>query len=265
MGFLRTSGKNPNQFEPIRALLSLTDKSLPNSSFQAGQRASPYMTIKLSPTQLCAYHGLQAGLAVGNVILLWGDTGLGKTTVLRELHAKLGGCLLTLKDFMDAQQSRHPLSLEETFAQLVMQALQSHDVVIVDDLGVLSGVMHGCGAYPRSGFLEVPLTALATYAIEAGKKLICAGSGSTALQQRGYQFGIDEFDVEDYAFLCDTYLGAELASLLDYPKIFRFATKLNAHQLKAACLWLKRDETLDTERFIEYLRSQYLASNVNLG
>jgi ATP-dependent 26S proteasome regulatory subunit len=39
---------------------------------------------------------------------------------------------------------------------------------------------------------------------------------------------------------------------------------LNAHQLKAACRWLADHPSLDTEVFIEYLRSQRLASNVNL-
>src|SRR6267378_3973311 len=41
--------------------------------------------------------------------------------------------------------------------------------------------------------------------------------------------------------------------------------KLNAHQLKAACQWLAEHKEFTTNRFIEYLRSQRLASNVDLG
>src|SRR5581483_1898436 len=41
--------------------------------------------------------------------------------------------------------------------------------------------------------------------------------------------------------------------------------KLNAHQLKAACFWLASHPALDTNTFIDYLRSQRLASNVDLG
>ena len=48
-------------------------------------------------------------------------------------------------------------------------------------------------------------------------------------------------------------------------KIFRFAPKLNAHQLKAASQWLVKYQDLTTDLFIEYLRSQRLASNVDLG
>src|SRR5262249_5584471 len=39
----------------------------------------------------------------------------------------------------------------------------------------------------------------------------------------------------------------------------------NAHQLKHACLWLDPESDLDTQRFIDYLRSQRMASNVDLG
>ena len=48
-------------------------------------------------------------------------------------------------------------------------------------------------------------------------------------------------------------------------KIFRFAPKLTAHQIKAACDWLRPENRFDTDRFIEYLRSQRLASNVDLS
>src|SRR5262249_4740679 len=41
--------------------------------------------------------------------------------------------------------------------------------------------------------------------------------------------------------------------------------KLNGHQLKGACEWLREEEVLDTERFIDYLRSQRMVSNVDLG
>jgi hypothetical protein len=39
----------------------------------------------------------------------------------------------------------------------------------------------------------------------------------------------------------------------------------NGHQLKAACQWLVTQQELTTDLFIEYLRSQRLATNVDLG
>jgi SpoVK/Ycf46/Vps4 family AAA+-type ATPase len=52
---------------------------------------------------------------------------------------------------------------------------------------------------------------------------------------------------------------------LDYENIYRFAPNLNGHQLRKACAWLGREENLDTESFIEYLRTQHMASNVEMA
>jgi transitional endoplasmic reticulum ATPase len=51
---------------------------------------------------------------------------------------------------------------------------------------------------------------------------------------------------------------------LDFKKIFRFAPKLNGHQLKSASAWLRHSHELNTEKFIEYLRKRKMSSNVDL-
>ena len=84
-----------------------------------------------------------------------------------------------------------------------------------------------------------------------------------AIDARAYSAVIDKFTVEDYDHLCSVFLGAK-AKKLDMPKIFRFAPKLNAHQLKSACVWMKDAKSLDTDSFIDYLRSQRMTSNVEL-
>ena len=116
-----------------------------------------------------------------------------------------------------------------------------------------------------SGYLNSVLMGLCTYALEADRTLIfgTAEHLAEAASQRSYSFGIDRFKVEDYLALAEGWLGRKSASL-DFHKIFRFAPKLNAHQLKAACRWLAHDSSLTTDMFIDYLRSQRLASNVDL-
>src|SRR4029077_16311700 len=106
---------------------------------------------------------------------------------------------------------------------------------------------------------------LCTYALESKRKLIFGTKSglAEAAEERSYSFGIDRFKVEDYAALVNTFRGE--TTELDFEKIFRFATKLNAHQLKAACQWLTEQKGCTTDRFIEYLRSQRLPSNVDLG
>ena len=56
-----------------------------------------------------------------------------------------------------------------------------------------------------------------------------------------------------------------MAKAIDFDKIYRFAPKLNAHQIQAACRWVSSYGKLTTDAFIDYLRSQRLASNVDLG
>src|SRR5206468_2051303 len=63
---------------------------------------------------------------------------------------------------------------------------------------------------------------------------------------------------------CRRYLDAAVADRLDYERLHRFAPALNGHQLRKACGWLAHKAELDTERFIDYLREQNLASNVDV-
>ena len=79
---------------------------------------------------------------------------------------------------------------------------------------------------------------------------------------------IEDFTPHDYKSLCQSFLGIGGAMALDFPKIHRFAPMLNAHQLKWVSVWFRHyqgDAVLDTEQFIEFLRSRHLASNVDLS
>ncbi len=222
--------------------------------------------IQLCPAQQRAFGALSSGAQVGSILRLCGGVGRGKTTMLKQLHQQVGGAFLNMTDFVELSAANHPLALEETLYGLVLDALKKHPTVIVDDLHLLDLYSAGCHFYPRSGYFNTVMMALCTYTLEAGKKLILSTREhlAEAAEQRSYSFGIDRFKVEDYAGLLTTFAGPKAQSL-DFNKLFRFAPKLNAHQLKAACQWLANYPELTTDLFIEYLRSQRLASNVDLG
>ncbi len=221
--------------------------------------------IQLCPAQQSVLESLLKGLPIGSIFRVWGGIGRGKTTVTKEVQKQTGGAFLGMKDFVAASSLKHPLALEETLYSLVLAALKAHPVVILDDLHLLDLFSAGCHFYPRSGYLNSVMMGLCSYALEADRKLIFSTTGhlAEAAQQRSYSFGIEKFKVEDYAALAEVWLGKKSAKL-DFEKIFRFAPKLNAHQLKAACKWLAEHPSLGTEVFIDYLRSQRLASNVDL-
>lgn len=221
--------------------------------------------IQLCPAQQNAFDYLLKTLPIASIFRVWGGTGRGKTTVLKEAHKKIGGAFIGMKDFVETSSLKHPLALEETLYNLVLDALKSHPVVIVDDIHLLDLYSAGCHFYPRSGYLNSVMMGLCAYAIENDRKLIFGTKNSLAeaAEQRSFSFGIDRFKVEDYVALTKGWLDGKPVKL-DFEKIFRFAPKLNAHQLKAACRWLSAHPSLTTDIFIDYLRSQRLASNVDL-
>ncbi|HEY9714794.1 MAG TPA: hypothetical protein V6C72_15100, partial [Chroococcales cyanobacterium] len=223
----------------------------------------------LSPSQQKEYDRLLKQLPVGSSFIVWTYNGMGKTTLLEELHKNKGGELLSMRDYVDQLRLQDPFKMEETFEQMIMQALGRSDLVILDDLQLLYDVVCGCGyrdTYPRSGFVNAVLSNIVAYVASAGKKIVFGNEGKTPdpLADRVYYAGFQKFTVEDYEFLCRKWLDGNGA--MDYAKIHRFAPKLNAHQLKSASLFLKETEDeVHTELFIEYLRTQRMASNVDLG
>jgi predicted AAA+ superfamily ATPase len=228
------------------------------------------MTIRLCPAQQLCYEKLRQLLPLGEIFALSAGTGKGCTTLLRLLHAQTGGVFLNMRDFMAAMRRQDPAALEETFEQLVLDALAGHDQVIVDDLHILTAVvLSDCNyLYPRKGLLSGPLTTLATHTVEAGKRLIFGVQGQAPgpIHERCHYARIPDFDPDDYQSLCQTYLGEGMTARLDFSKVFRFARELNAHQLKAACQYLRAEPgELDADRFIDYLRANRLFSNVDLG
>jgi predicted AAA+ superfamily ATPase len=223
--------------------------------------------MQLSPTQQSAFDHLLQSLPLFNFVGVVGAAGAGRTAVLRKLHAEVGGRYLTMKDYIDALRPQHPLALEETLEALLMQSLQNHEHVFVDDLSVVANVTSaGCGAYPRAGLLTAALKPLTAYAEESQKKLIFAADYALQpLEQMGFVAHIGNFTPADYEFLNHIYLGPELTARLDHAKIHRFAAHLNCYHLKTVGLLLRQTEGLDTQGYIDYLLSQRLASNVDLG
>jgi transitional endoplasmic reticulum ATPase len=221
---------------------------------------------QLTPAQKIAYNVLKQALKAGDLLLLNSHAGRGRTTVLRHLQQETGGGFVTAKEFIETSGARHPLSLEEALHAAVATALDEHDIVYVDDVDLIHDATSSCHFYPRGQYVETAMLELADLATRKGKKLIVSTDGSVAgaFATRSFAASIPRYGARDYACLMDVFVG-DNASTLDCEKIFRFAPKLTAHQIKAACDWLRPGGSFDTERFIDYLRSQRLASNVDLS
>src|SRR5450631_2430885 len=94
----------------------------------------PAVNHILTPAQQAAAEELHRGLACGKVIVLQGDVGRGKTSVLKRVQAKTGGVFLGMREFMLALDSNQPFAIEEAWMRLMEASLSEHDVVILDDM-----------------------------------------------------------------------------------------------------------------------------------
>ncbi len=225
-------------------------------------------TTKLCPAQQEAFNELMEALPIGNIFVVWSGEGMGRTSILEELHRSKGGEFLRAKDYIDELRVQNPMSMDEALEQILMRPLQRNDLVIMDDLDLIYNVICGCGynsPYPRSKYVEAILTSVVDYVVAHDKTLIFGNQGGAPgpVSNRCYYAGFQKFDVTDYEFICRSYLD-EKAARLDFKKVFRFAPRLTGHQLKSACMWMRGSETLDTETFIEYLRKRRMTSNVDL-
>jgi predicted AAA+ superfamily ATPase len=224
--------------------------------------------VILTPAQRETADKLFREVPAGGVFVLWGGPGMGKTTILQQLQAVTGGELVRMREFVAQLWPRHPLAIEEAFLDMVREAMAASDIVIVDDLQTITNVVGGCGgSYPRPNLLDAPVEALLIEAEERGKTLVFASAGAVPgpISRRAWTWGIREFRAGDYEAVCRSYLDPDVAAKLDYAKIHRFASRLNAWQLQRACVWLSRHGEPDTAGLIDYLRSAGLASNVQLG
>ena len=220
----------------------------------------------LSPVQRAAFDDLDRQLTEYRVAVLSARAGMGKTTVLRALFARTGGVYLTSREFVEASGQRHPLALDETIYDVLRRALDANDTVIVDDFEFLSLVACCVHAYPRQNFLGAVLRPLAAMARDAGKTLVFTAEGMPlmGLSERYPTVWIGAFTADDYRAICASYLSETAASRIEFGKVHRFAPKLTARQLRNTCVAFRGDDTLQTDRFVEYLREHHMASNVDI-
>jgi SpoVK/Ycf46/Vps4 family AAA+-type ATPase len=225
--------------------------------------------LALSPSQKSAFDSLVAALRFAQLNVIWGESGFGKTIILNEVRrARFPRApLISTMDFLAAMSDRDPLALEETYAELLRRALSKSDVVFVDDLHLLSGLTCCHHFYPRKDYFEGPLTAVVTEALAKHKTMIlaCASTAPGPFHRRCYYHGVKQLTAQDYAHITTRYLPSAVSAKLDFAKVHRFAPKLNGHQLRGAAEELALEPALDTTRFIDYVRSRRMTSNVDLA
>ena len=131
------------------------------------------LEIVLTPVQQEAASSLLESLAVSPVAVISGVAGAGKTSILMNLQAMHGGVFLGSQQFMNVRQAQGPAAIEETFFRMIEDAIQSHHLVLVDDLTLVTNAAKG-GGDGRVHLLDAALTAILAEARVLGRKLVFA-------------------------------------------------------------------------------------------
>ena len=113
----------------------------------------------LTPAQREAAEGLREAIAFAGVLVLRGRAGSGKSTILQWLLATMGGALLDCAGFMRSIGQGAPNAMEESFLRMIEEAMEQHDLVLVDDLHLVARVLRDSSS-PRSFLLDAALTAI---------------------------------------------------------------------------------------------------------
>lgn len=148
------------------------------------------MCIILTPAQHRSLAALGEGLEAGDLVTLRGRRGSGKSTVLKRLHASMGGMLVNLRNVFNKPGDE---PVEEAFLQIIEQSLAAHDIVIVDDLHLVTEMAD----YPF--LLDAALTTLLGEASVLRKKMVFATEGEAPwpIRRRAYDWIIDPHKTEE--------------------------------------------------------------------
>ena len=226
------------------------------------RRTEPKIT--LSPAQRKAADGVLLALERGDFAVVQDYGSDGKTTVLESVNRELGGIRVGARDFLSKLAAYEPLAIEEAFLDLVDSKMAEHDLVIIDDLHLLKYVVEG-GQYGRQHLFDVALSAIFSKAIFGDRKLLFATDHiPEPVLNRAHSSTIADFAPADFECICGAYLDPAARRRLDFGEIHRFAPSLNAHQLRKAAVWLSHEPGVDTARFLHYLETHNLVSNVEI-
>lgn len=224
---------------------------------------NPLPEHHFTPQQSAAFQSILNCLQFHPRVLLTAGDGMGRTALIEALHARLGGTLLTIRDYIEATAGKHPLGTDEWLYDLLVKHLGESDTLLVDDFHLAADVPSHC-YHPRQNYFEAAMEAVGRFAERSGRRLIIASDGTFAdgLEKRAFSFSIGAFGEADFAAIGRNVFG-DSAEQIDWSRIHRFVPHLTARDLTLAGRWLvSSGAPVDTDRLFEYLTERHLTSNV---
>lgn len=221
-------------------------------------------TEALSPSQEKVVAWLARASRNRPLLALWCRDGLGRTTMMRALHARLGGTFLGAGEILERLSKGHPLAVEEAVRGTVGEALASADTVFVDDLHRVDKAAESCHMNPRGGIMDAVAAEWCERLAREGKRLVLGvdSPSSDVVRRWGYLAGLQDFEEEDYRHLFRAFLG-DRATDVDVSRVVRFFPSLSALQIRSCAASMTAEEAPDTRAVLDWLRDHVGGSNVD--
>lgn len=217
----------------------------------------------LSPTQSSIFESAKSAAITNQIIQVWTRSGFGRTTILQHLQEALDAKFIGPREFVELQRGKHPYSFEDVVYELLEANLDPDKPLIIDNFHMLLQIGSDCYSSPRSSYFDSIAQAIRKFVEEKKCQLILGTRGRVprSLSRVTSCFGFNELEPADYQHIANSF---EFPVDFDVKEVHRFAPRLNFYQLAQAAEYCVKNKCKNTTDFIEYLRAQQLASNVDL-
>jgi len=192
--------------------------------------------LSLTPAQESAFGQLVDAVRAFPLVLLEGDAGSGKTTLVERLIRECGGGLrLDGRQIIAETSEGTHTGTEEPLLRLLEDSLAANDLLVLEDVESLEAES-AHRAYARRGSLPALLRMLFSHTLDAGKTLVLTRTPSrnfpilagTDIAQRVLTVRIPPLEVDDYAFLLRQELSDDR---VDASSLFEHSPGLGVIQL----------------------------------
>jgi len=192
--------------------------------------------LTLSPAQEAAFRQLVDAVRAFPLVLLEGDAGAGKTTLVERLIRERGGGLrLDGRQILAETSDGAHTGTEEPLLRFLEDSLAANDLLVIEDIESLEAES-AHRAYARRGSLTALLRMVFSHVLDAGKTLVLTRTPSsnypllavTDIAQRILTVRIPPLAAEDYAFLLRHEIGEER---IEASSLFQHSPGLSVIQL----------------------------------
>jgi ATP-dependent 26S proteasome regulatory subunit len=231
--------------------------------------------VALSAAQASLYLELVEAIEVGSLVVLEAGPGFGKSTMVTRLLRELPGARITPRDILSVTANSPHAGMEAPLTRLLEDALESHDLVVVDDFDLPAATFTNA-FHVHVGLAQSAIHAVIDRARARNKCLLFTGADFRS-EFQPESFGFDLFDgrmlkvtaqpftAVDFAFFLALELGEEVVKTIPIKRVFDHAPGLNGHQLRQLGALLRLHRRTEEAFVHEMIDTRILMTNTNLG